>query len=103
MTRENVDTKARRYLSEGRLTITHLDSLSIEASCRGGGAVYELGHNGEAWWCDCPARGLCAHVFALQAVTVRAGDEPDDPEEPTLARSSGAAIEVDDPEPQLGL
>jgi hypothetical protein len=52
---------------------TQLDALSIEASCRGGGAVYELGHNGADWWCSCLALGRCTHLVALQLVAVRDG------------------------------
>jgi len=33
--------------------------------------VYALGHDGVAWFCSCPALGLCAHLIALQLVTVR--------------------------------
>lgn len=106
MTREPVEAKGRRYLVEGRLVVTGADDRSIEASCRGGGAVYELGHDGEAWWCSCPARGTCAHLLALRLVTVReqpADDDVDD-REPQLA-SSAAAVEDqdDDPEPRLAL
>jgi len=43
----------------------------IRASCRGGGSVYALGHDGVAWFCSCPALGLCAHLIALQLVTAR--------------------------------
>lgn len=94
--RESVDAKGRRYLVEGRLTVTQLDALSIEAECRGGGAVYELGHNGEAWWCSCPAIGRCAHLVALQLVSVRAGDGIDDPEPVVTHPTSGTAAFEDE-------
>lgn len=69
--RENVQAKARRYLAEGRLTVEFAVGREIRASCRGGGAVYSLGLDPEAGWaCDCPARGLCSHLVALQLVTV---------------------------------
>lgn len=54
--RESVQTKARRYLGEGRLQIVKVDGPVIVAICRGGGARYELGHDGRNWHCDCPAR-----------------------------------------------
>jgi uncharacterized Zn finger protein len=104
--REAVDGKARRYLVEGRLTIARVDAAAVEASCRGGGAVYELGHDGEQWWCSCPARGRCAHLMALGLVVVRAagadegrGDAPEP--EVTVPVSSGAELERDDEEPEV--
>lgn len=114
MGRESVEQKSHRYLREGRLCVRQLDSLSIEAVCLGGGAVYELGHNGAEWWCSCPARGVrCAHLHALRLVTVRAGGADDDPEpvvdpEPFVTRpaSSGAAVDDgddEDPEPVVTL
>lgn len=107
MTRENVDTKARRYLAEGRLTVMQLDALSIEAVCRGGGALYELGHtSGSGWFCSCPARGVrCAHLHALRLVTVRAGDVDADPE-PAVTRPRSVAEaggDGDDVEPVVHL
>jgi uncharacterized Zn finger protein len=105
MARESVAEKGRRYLVEGRLTISQLDALSIEASCRGGGALYELGHNGAAWWCSCPALGRCAHLVALQLVAVRAGagvEEDPEPEVRSLA-STSAEFEDEDLEPEVGL
>lgn len=116
MGRESVEQKSHRYLCEGRLCVTQLDSLSIEAVCRGGGggAVYELGHNGAEWWCSCPARGVrCAHLHALRLVSIRAGGVVDDPDlvvgpEPFVTRpaSSGAAVDDgddEDPEPVVSL
>ena len=71
--RESLDTKAARYLREGRLVVIRVDRDLIEAECRGSGEVYRLGHHPRArpgWWCSCPARGRCCHLAALQAVTV---------------------------------
>jgi hypothetical protein len=80
--RERVETKAKRYLAEERLTITDVrpfDSARpdgptqrrlIKATCRGSGQVYRLGFDGSRWWCDCPALSRrCAHILALQQVT----------------------------------
>lgn len=77
--REGVEAKGRRYLVEGRLRVTRLDERTVAAVCRGGGAIYALGHDGEAWSCSCPARGRCAHLIALQLVTVPAArvEEPE--------------------------
>lgn len=73
MTRESADAKARRYLCEARLTVLRVDGDQVQATCRGGGEMYELGHTpGRGWWCSCPAKtASCAHLIALQSVTVR--------------------------------
>lgn len=70
ITRENVQTKGRRYVAEGRLTVTLVDGETIVAVCRGQGATYRLGFEAGGWFCDCPARSTCAHVIALKLVTV---------------------------------
>jgi uncharacterized Zn finger protein len=69
--RESVETKARRYLAEGRLTVLGVDAEGVRATCRGRGAVYRLGWNGNDWYCTCPARQRCCHLIALQLVVVR--------------------------------
>jgi uncharacterized Zn finger protein len=69
--RENVEAKAKRYLGEGRLTVTEVSAGRVQAVCRGGGALYRLGWNGNGWYCDCPARTRCAHLAALMLVVVR--------------------------------
>lgn len=73
MTRETVADKARRYLAEGRLTVTAVDGDHVTAVCRGQGAIYQLGHeSGRGWHCSCPVRSdRCAHLLALRSVTVR--------------------------------
>ena len=72
MTRETAGAKARRYLAEGRLGVTHVDNDLVTAYCRGQGEVYQLGHHPDrGWWCSCPARRDCAHLLALMSVTVR--------------------------------
>lgn len=73
-TRENVAEKGRRYLTEARLVVEHVDGQTVRAQCRGdSGAIYELGfdHVRVEWHCTCPARGRCAHLVALMLVTVR--------------------------------
>ena len=69
--RENVNDKAERYLREGRLRVVRVDGNLIVAKCRGGGVIYDLGHDPKAmqYRCTCPARGPCAHLVALQRVT----------------------------------
>jgi hypothetical protein len=71
--REDAETKGKRLLLEARLTIERVDEdgCVIEASCRGTGTVYALGHDEDGWFCNCPARGRCSHLAALQRVVVR--------------------------------
>jgi hypothetical protein len=71
VSRENVQAKGRRYLTEGRLIVERVDAAGIRAICRGMGAVYTLGYENERWYCICPARDTCAHLTALQLVTRR--------------------------------
>ncbi len=67
---ENAVEKGRRYLTEGRLVVRLVDEGAgvVEADCRGGGAVYRLGHRDGRWVCSCAARGRCSHLVALQLV-----------------------------------
>ena len=70
MTRESAEVKGKRYLTEGRLIVEFVDAERIVASCRGNGAVWQLGYQRGGWFCDCPVRGRCSHLFALQNVCV---------------------------------
>ena len=70
MTRENAETKARRYLTEGRLIVHRVDGTSITATCRGAGEVYNVSYHRGGWLCECPATGRCAHLVALMLVCV---------------------------------
>lgn len=72
MSRENAEAKARRYLGEGRLRVLEVDEYAGTAlgECRGSGALYVVGRSEEGWRCSCPARSTCAHIHALQLVTV---------------------------------
>ncbi len=73
MTRENVETKARRYLCEGRLVVTHVLGDNVTAACLGDTGRYDLGYQpGRGWWCTCPVRtDHCSHLAALWLVTIR--------------------------------
>lgn len=66
--REDVLSKAKRYVGEGRLQIIQADSGSIIAACRGQGAEYTVSFMGGEWRCTCPARTICAHIRGLQLV-----------------------------------
>jgi len=81
--RENAATKARRYLTEGRVIVTHIrPGTVLRAHVRGDGVVYRCGWDRGTWWCTCPAStkaAACAHLIAVRLVT--APDLP--PMEPT--------------------
>lgn len=69
--RESASSKARRYVSEGRLLITEVNATRISAICRGDGAIYALGLKGGEWFCDCPAvTRSCSHLLGLRLVVV---------------------------------
>jgi hypothetical protein len=72
VSRESAEVKARRYLGEGRLRVLKVDEVAgtALAECRGSGALYVVSRGEEGWRCDCPARSTCAHIQALQLVTV---------------------------------
>jgi hypothetical protein len=72
---ETLADKSARYLAEARLTVLEVREGAVRASCRGAGHVYSVGWTrGGGWRCSCPARGLCAHLAALQAVVVVEGN-----------------------------
>lgn len=71
-TRENVETKGRRYLTEGRVLLRVLDEHAgiVQADVRGDGAVWSTGRDEGGWFCTCPARSRCAHLVAVGLVVV---------------------------------
>ena len=70
MVRENAATKARRYLTEGRVVITVVRAGCVMARVRGDGAIHDAGYLRGRWYCSCPARtDQCAHLRALRMVT----------------------------------
>jgi hypothetical protein len=77
--RENPQAKAQRYLCEARVRVLFCDEEAgvVTADVRGSGASYSTGRDDEqGWYCDCKARGECAHVAALKFVTVMEPREP---------------------------
>ncbi len=71
----NVEAKALRILLERRLTVLHVKGPRIYAECRGTDTLHHLGFDRGSWWCHCPEpKGKCAHLRALQMVTVRPDD-----------------------------
>ena len=71
--KESVEKKAVRYLSERRLTVTHVDDFQVTASCRGVDGVYAIRWIPEflSWECSCQARGKCCHLEAVKMVVTR--------------------------------
>jgi hypothetical protein len=72
MTREDAITRGRRLVAEGRLIVNYVSGRVITAVCRGdSGAIHRCGFDpGRGWWCACPALTKCAHLHALQLVTI---------------------------------
>jgi uncharacterized Zn finger protein len=70
--RENAESKARRYLVEGRLEVQQVGGGDVSARCLGDeGDVYLVRWDGQrrSWRCNCPAyRPRCADVLALARV-----------------------------------
>lgn len=77
--REDAPTKARRYLTEGRIIVTGVGTETITALCRGDGVVYQLGWNAtDDWLCDCKAMSpRCSHLLALKLVCIATKPHPD--------------------------
>ena len=81
MPRESAEAKGKRYLTEGRLTVTVVRSpdtngrAPVVAECRGSDTTYKLGYDDttKTWRCTCPAKTTCAHLVALQLVTRKPG------------------------------
>lgn len=69
MARENAQARGKRYLTEGRLRLKLVQSRRILAVCRGTGATWSCGFMNGVWFCECPARTRCSHLWALQLVT----------------------------------
>jgi hypothetical protein len=70
MPRENVDTRARRALVEGRVIVNRVEGRYVSATVRSDhGALYAVRHLEGRWDCPCDARGVCSHVRAVQLVT----------------------------------
>ena len=72
MPRESAHDKARRLLTEGRLTVRHIDERSAVARCRGDSAqIYSLGYDRNRWFCSCAcATAQCSHLKALRLIVL---------------------------------
>jgi len=72
--REGARSKARRLLSEGRVTLRRIGSDAIIAHVRGESAgEYLVTWDPAGWHCPCDALGRCSHILATQLITL----EPD--------------------------
>jgi hypothetical protein len=72
--RENAASKARRLLSEGRVTITRVNGPEVDAIVHGDSGFYLVRHRPGWWSCPCDAIGaLCSHVQAVRLVTAPVG------------------------------
>lgn len=49
---------------------------TVLADCRGDGAIWTLGRDPSGWFCSCPARGRCTHLYALGLVCALEPREP---------------------------
>jgi uncharacterized Zn finger protein len=67
--RENAATKARRYLTEGRVILDRVGPHEVGATARGDGQVHHMGWTPtRGWHCTCPAKGRCSHLLAVGLV-----------------------------------
>ena len=66
--RENAATKARRYLTEGRVILTEVSPRTINALVRGDGICHAVVWHPDTWFCTCEARGTCSHLIAVRLV-----------------------------------
>jgi hypothetical protein len=72
--REDARTRGRRLVAEGRLLVRRVEGREVSAICRGeSGAIHELGFSRGLWFCSCPARGPCAHLYAAWLVVASPG------------------------------
>ncbi len=70
MARENVQTKARRLLCEGRVVVVRAHGRYVHAIVRGdSGGYYAVVHEDGQWLCPCECRQICSHVQAVMLVT----------------------------------
>lgn len=68
MSREGAAAKARRYLVDGRVVVTHVTTGRASAVVRGDGHLWRVEARGPHWSCTCPARTRCSHQLAVGLV-----------------------------------
>jgi uncharacterized Zn finger protein len=68
--RENVNTRGRRLLIEGRVIVKRVDREEVIVGIRGdSGRIWRVSGDVTGWHCRCPASGTCAHIVASALVT----------------------------------
>jgi uncharacterized Zn finger protein len=73
VTRESLDDKARRYLTEGRIRLVRVEEGdNIDATVQGDASrPYVVTHRPSGWRCSCVSTVLrCSHVAAVALVTL---------------------------------
>lgn len=69
--RESAFTKARRILTEARVSVLNVGAGEILAAVRGdSGEIHRVVYERGRWVCSCPAVGPCSHAQAVALVTV---------------------------------
>jgi uncharacterized Zn finger protein len=63
-----IRAKALRLLEAGRVVVT-CDDDGIGATVEGDHDRYRLTLTSSGWRCPCPARGVCAHLIAVERTT----------------------------------
>jgi uncharacterized Zn finger protein len=80
VTRDSVDAKARRLLTEGRVTILRASPQEFAAQVRGDHAgLYACGYSGGRWYCACPHSArttFCSHQLALMLLWIEPEAKP---------------------------
>jgi uncharacterized Zn finger protein len=78
--RENAPMKARRLLTEGRVSVRTITDETIVASVRGNSAkTYSVTFDPGGWSCPCDALSVqCSHVRAVQLVGLEPTGGEDD-------------------------
>lgn len=101
MASDNIERKARRLLSDGKLEVLRVRPKTgvIVAECEGDHDVYKLGYDPTTaphWRCTCPTYGFCSHLVALRLVVGRnRHPEPTTPDPESDARAVYMALPPD--------
>lgn len=64
--REDLETKAARLLTSGRVRIRAVSPWHVDAVVRGDHGTYRCGYSRGRWQCECPCLTGCSHVRALR-------------------------------------
>ena len=68
--RENLDTKAKRLLTESRVFIKWCMPEHVCAAVRGDTSVHDVHLHSGRWSCSCQSVVTCSHLKAVMLVTV---------------------------------